>query len=395
MSHLRTAIIGAGPAGLALARLLQVNKLSCTVFELDASSLTRDQGGTIDLHGNAGQRVLREAGLSEELKKHARPEGEAMKLIKYDGRIVLDVKDGGSRPAEFSDRPEIDRLALRQMLLDSIKPGTVKWNKKLQSVRPSLDETDKYDLHFADGVEEGYDLVIGAEGAWSKVRKLLTDEEPFYSGITMVELWALNVDKTKPWLSEYVGKGGMYMFDEGRVIAAQRSSEHIRTYAGVRKPENWLTECGIDWSHPETAKKELIDQYYANCGEDLKRCIIESNDKLVTRQLYHMAVGLRWAPRPGITVIGDAAHLMTPFGGVGVNLALLDALFLSKAIVQADGDKVKLFDNMRAFETDMFDRAETFGRRTLMGLENHFSANGIEERAAMMQAKMEATKVNG
>src|ERR1700760_4488159 len=148
MSALRIAIIGAGPAGLALARLLHVNKIACTIYELDASAAERDQGGTVDLHAQGGQHVLREAGLFEEFQKIARPEG--------------------------------DRLQLRQMLLDSIPPETVVWGKKLVSVEKSSTETETYDLHFTTGTEKGFDIVIGADGAWSKVRNLLTQVKPFY-----------------------------------------------------------------------------------------------------------------------------------------------------------------------------------------------------------------------
>lgn len=221
----KIAIIGAGPGGLTLARLLQKNDIPCTVYEAEVSRDVRNQGGTLDLHPKAGQRALQEAGLIEEFRKYSRPEGEAMKLINYDGSVLWDENEmGNTRPEEFADRPEIDRIRLRDILLDSIPPNTMQWNRKLARVEADPRNKEKYNLHFADGsAETGFDLVVGADGAWSKVRALLTQEKPFYSGISAIELWTLDVDEKNPWLSKYIGKGSCFMFDEGRALLCQRN----------------------------------------------------------------------------------------------------------------------------------------------------------------------------
>jgi 2-polyprenyl-6-methoxyphenol hydroxylase-like FAD-dependent oxidoreductase len=171
-----------------------------------------------------------------------------MKLVKSNGTVLLDENVTGTfRPAEYSDRPEIDRVKLRGMLLDSLQPGTVMWNKKLRSVEKSSTPAAQYDLHFVSGVEENFDIVVGADGAWSKVRSFLTETQPFCLGITTIELWALEVDEHKPWLSEYVVKGSCFMFDEGRAIMCQPyGGNSIRAYSAVRQPERWLNDCGID-----------------------------------------------------------------------------------------------------------------------------------------------------
>lgn len=251
MSPPKIAIIGAGPAGLTLARLLQQNQFNCTIYESEVDRYVRNQGGTLDLHTKTGQLALKEAGLLEEFKKYARPEGECMKLVKHDGTVLWDENETGNsnRVAEDSDRPEIDRVRLRDILLDSLQPGTIKWNRKLLRVdadtktRGISGDRETYTLHFTDGsVEKDIDLLVGADGAWSKVRPLLTDEQPFYSGITCIELWSLGVDEKNPWLSRYVGKGSCFMFDEGRALLCQRNGEQngsVRTYACVRMPEKW------------------------------------------------------------------------------------------------------------------------------------------------------------
>jgi 2-polyprenyl-6-methoxyphenol hydroxylase-like FAD-dependent oxidoreductase len=381
MSSLRIAIIGGGPAGLTLARLLQINNTLCTVFELDTQAVSRDQGGTVDLHPRGGQLALKHAGLTDEFKKYSRPEGEAMKLLKYDGRVVFDENmEGNVRPEEYADRPEIDRMKLRQLLFQSLEPGTVVWTKKLQRVEKSLTNPGQYDLQFEDGREEGFDLVVGADGAWSKVRSYLTSQQPYYSGVTAIELWATEFDKKHQWLSDFVGAGNCFMFDEGRAIQCQKlGNNSIRVYAGVRQPESWLENCGIDWSQPEKARKELVKQYYADCGEDLKRAVLDANDKLVPRKMWMLPVGYRWKSDGGVTLIGDAAHLMTPYAGVGVNLAMIDSLDLAKAIIGCDGDSSNIPGAIKAFEDEMLTRVEQFAKKTYKGLIGHFSANGCEE----------------
>ena len=389
MNNIRIAIVGAGPAGLTLARLLQINKFNCTVFELDDSEANRDQGGTVDLHGRGGQRALKEAGLIDEFKKYSRPEAEMLKLIKFDGTVVLDEnKAGNTRPEEFADRPEIDRKKLRHLLFESLQAGTVVWGRKLKSVEESSRSPGKFDLHFQSGVEQGFDLVVGADGAWSKVRSYLTSQQPVYSGITAIELWALEIDKKHQWLAEFVGEGNCFMFDEGRAIQCQKNGDNsIRVYVGLRQPEKWLEECGIDWSSPEEARKSLIERYYDDCSPDLKRAVTDSKDQLVPRILWMLPIGMKWDSRPGVTLIGDAAHLMTPFAGVGVNLAMVDALDLATAIVGCEGDLGLLPHAIKSYESEMLARGEQFARKTWKGLENHFSAGGCEEMAKKLQKR--------
>jgi 2-polyprenyl-6-methoxyphenol hydroxylase-like FAD-dependent oxidoreductase len=404
MSPPKIAIIGAGPAGLTLARLLQQNQFNCTIYESEVDRYVRNQGGTLDLHTKTGQLALKEAGLLEEFKKYARPEGECMKLVKHDGTVLWDENETGNsnRVAEDSDRPEIDRVRLRDILLDSLQPGTIKWNRKLLRVdadtktRGISGDRETYTLHFTDGsVEKDIDLLVGADGAWSKVRPLLTDEQPFYSGITCIELWSLGVDEKNPWLSRYVGKGSCFMFDEGRALLCQRNGEQngsVRTYACVRMPEKWAEESGIDWAGTH-ARETLVERHFNDCGDDLKRLILESRDELIVRKAWMLPVGIKWESRPGVTLLGDAAHLMTPFAGVGVNVAMADALELARALISCkdsvvakeSSDDHNIAVAIKQYETEMFERGRQNAQKTWDNMQGHFSANGSEELAARLK----------
>ncbi|KAM0316928.1 hypothetical protein ACHAO8_002731 [Botrytis cinerea] len=403
----KIAIAGAGPGGLILARLLQHNGIQCTVFELDANRDARSQGGIIDLHADMGQRAIREAGLMEEFQKHSLPDADSMKLVKADGTVAWDENnknDESDSIRQARDRPEIDRARLRDILLDSVEPDSIRWNSKIVSVEPNESNPAQFDLHFADQVAEGFDLVIGADGAWSKVRRLVSAQVPEYSGVSMVELTARNVSEKKQWLSDYVGKGSFFMFDEGRGIICQRNGyDGIRVYAGVRKPESWIKDCGIDWENPIEAREQLTEQYFGDVHDNLKRLLSEATDTLIARSLYMLPVGFKWESRSGVTLLGDAAHLMTPFAGVGVNVALNDAMLLTHALLkQKDNFEADLKGSLKQaieeYEEQMFVIAKKNMEKTYQGLKLHFSADGVDHMVARLQQMgqlVEEAKKNG
>lgn len=161
----------------------------------------------------------------------------------------------------------------------------------------------------------------------------------------------------------------------------------VRTYACLRKPESFLKDCGIDWNNPAAAER-FVNEYFNDCGADLKRMILESNDMFVPRSLYHLPVGFSWGPRPGVTLVGDAAHLMTPFAGVGVNAAMMDSLSLAQKIIQVikGGERRTLAESLQQYEGDMFQRGEDFAKKTMEGMQRHFSAGGSEQLAGLLIA---------
>jgi len=405
----KIAIIGAGPSGLLLARLLQVHSLPCTIYEAEASRDVRNQGGSLDLHPRTGQLALKEAGLLSEFQKHSRPEGEAMKLINLDGSVLWDdnatPQFAEEKEKAERDRPEIDRVKLREILLDSLQEGTIKWGKKVMRAEPDAASPGKYSIVFSDYTSEtSIDLLVGADGAWSKVRPLLTDEKPFYSGISSIELWSLDVDAKDPWLSSYIGKGSCFSFGEGRALQCQRNGNgSVRVYASLRVPETWVEECGIDFANSSTAREELVDKYWSDCSKDLKRVILSAKDELIPRKMYMLPVGIKWKSKQGVTLMGDAAHLMTPFAGVGVNVALADAMELGKAIVRrkesvvakvrSDGYNIGIA--VAEYEEGMFERGRMNAEKTKKNMGLHFSDNGGAEMAGRLRAHAQAKKEEG
>jgi 2-polyprenyl-6-methoxyphenol hydroxylase-like FAD-dependent oxidoreductase len=354
----RIAIIGGGPAGLTLARILQIRNIPTTVFERENNPYERPQGGTLDLHSESGLLAVHTAELDEQFKTIARYEDQEGSLLSKDGERLF--SSDGTENGE--DRPEVDRTALRAMLLDSLAPGVVRWSYNLRSAR-QLDD-GSYELLFENGQTEIYDLVIGADGAWSRVRPLVSSATPTYTGVTFIEFGLDDVDLQHPVLARLVGHGSMFALAENKGLIAQRNGHaHIRVYAAMRISEGWETTTGFDAHNAQIARTWLLNQF-SGWSNNLLALIHECNNRFVVRPLYSLPIGHRWDFRPGVTLLGDAAHLMSPFSGEGVNMAMFDALKLAEAISECN----TLEEAVRAYEGPMFERAEIAARGANEGL---------------------------
>jgi 2-polyprenyl-6-methoxyphenol hydroxylase-like FAD-dependent oxidoreductase len=347
----RIAIIGAGPGGLTLARVLQTRNIPTTVFEKESHPNERSQGGTLDLHTESGQLAVHLAGLDEQFGTIARYEDQGTRVLNKEGQVLY--KD--EQDQETGDRPEVDRTELRAMLLDSLAPSVVRWGHNLRSVRQVNDGT--HELVFENDLAESFDLVVGADGAWSRVRPLLSNATPTYAGVTFIEFGLNDVDRQHPALAQLVGHGSLLALSDNKGLIAQRNGHaHIRVYAAMRIPEKWETRNGFDAGNSQTARAWLLN-YFSDWDQSLLAFIQEAHDRFVVRPLYMLPIGHRWNFHAGVTLLGDAAHLMPP-SGEGVNIAMLDAADLATAISECS----TLEEAVRRYEETMFARAEIAAR---------------------------------
>ncbi|GGM16946.1 monooxygenase [Streptomyces fumigatiscleroticus] len=358
-SRARISIIGAGPGGLTCARILQRHGMTVTVHDRDPGPDARDQGGTLDLHADNGQIALREAGLLDEFLALCRPEGQEMRRLDPAGRTTFHhIPEAGEL-----FKPEIDRGRLRTLLLDSLQPHTVHWGRALQTVGGPADGPRL--LHFADGTTLEADLVIGADGAFSRVRPAVSPAVPEYTGVSFLEAWFSDVDNRHPDIAELVGPGSAAAADGDRGLFAQRNGgDHIRVYIIRRVPADWISRSGLAADDTAGLRARLLDEY-AQWSPRMRRMITDNDGPYVDRPLFALPVPHTWEHHPTVTLLGDAAHLMPPLG-VGVNLAMLDASELALALANA----ATVDEAVRTYEKTMLPRS-TETARMLDGAAEH------------------------
>ncbi|MHA7628955.1 FAD-dependent oxidoreductase [Corallococcus sp. M7] len=316
------AIIGAGLGGLTLARVLHVHGIAATVYEADASAEARTQGGMLDIHEHNGQLALKTAGLFDAFRRIIHPGGEATRILDPHGAVLLDQPDDGG-----GGRPEVPRGELRRILLDSLPDGTVQWGRKLQSIRPL--GGGQHELTFADGTSVTASLVVGADGAWSKVRPLLSDAKATYVGTSYVETYLLDADARHPASAKMVGGGALYALATGKAILAHREPHGVlHTYVALTRPQEWFAD--IDFADPKAVKARVAAEF-DGWAPGLTALITDGETAPVLRKIHALPPGHRWKRVPGVTLLGDAAHLNPP-DGEGANLAMYDGAELGKAI---------------------------------------------------------------
>ncbi|MFI6490116.1 FAD-dependent oxidoreductase [Streptomyces sp. NPDC050564] len=373
--HHPIAVIGAGLGGLTLARVLHLNGIAAAVFDLDASPTARTQGGMLDMHEDSGQAALRAAGLYEEFRAIVHAGGEAMRILGKDA--IVRMEDDG----EAGERPEVTRGALRDILLGSLPEGAVRWGAKVTGTR-TLDD-GRHEVTLADGETFTADLLIGADGAWSKVRPLLSDATPLYSGISFVEVLLLDADTRHPESAAVVGGGMLFALAEEKGFLGHRDPDgSLHVYVALRVPADWSTSGAIDFADTEAAKQSLME-YFDGWDERLRSLLADADGALVPRPIHALPVDHRWDRTPGVTLLGDAAHLMSPFAGEGANLAMLDAAELATAIATHPDDIEKA---LTAYEEALFPRAEEAAIGSAANLDICFSPDAPQSLVDQMAA---------
>ncbi|KAJ7217536.1 hypothetical protein C8J57DRAFT_1482910 [Mycena rebaudengoi] len=352
------AIVGAGLGGLVCARILQLHNVPVVIYEREPTSASRQQGGSLDMHAESGTKALEMAQLLNEFKKVARYEDQNMKIVGIDGTVHFADEElaEGLAEGQVGDRPEVDRTLLRQIFLDSLKPGTVKWNHGVSKV---IQENSKATIHFLDSALEPavHNFVVGADGAWSRIRPTLSSVVPEYAGITYIDIFLADVKKNYPDLAAFV-KGGMAMVlgDNKGILAQKNGNDVVRVYAAFRKPIAWLDAIGLNslvegGKHAE-ARELLLKQFERWCPEATGYLKVPCFSMDV-RPLYQFKKRHTWDTNPHISLLGDAAHVTVP-NGEGANLAMLDGLELGIAIAEnISANEESWLKAIKGFEVEM------------------------------------------
>lgn len=347
------AILGAGPAGLALARLLHLDGVECAVYERDADQHARTQDGSLDLGAERGLRTIAACGLTEEFDRYARPQGQHTNYFDQHGTLLLetDAKDEGRGAA--GDRPagaahDAAGLTARRHL---------RWGREVVSVSRA---ENRWRMVFSNGEHVDADLVIGADGINSHTRPLVTEVAPAYTGVTLIA-GAVTQPRPDSYAAELVGEGAGLAFAADQAFLLQRNGDgSVQVYYTQRRAEDPRRSVGTVLHDPAIIRTEL-DRELADWSPGMRGVLDEVETPFVWWPLYVVPARQTWHEHTGVTLIGDAAHIMPPHSGQGMNMALLDALELAKALAgHAEPDAA-----IAAYEKSMLARMEPIVAATM------------------------------
>ncbi|WP_432082660.1 FAD-dependent oxidoreductase [Streptomyces sp. WAC 04229] len=364
-------IIGAGLGGLTLARVLHVHGIPAEVYEAEASPEARAQGGMLDIHDYNGQLALEAAGLKEEFRAITLEGRQAMRALGQDGSVLFEKADDGT-----GGRPEAQRADLRRMLLDALPEGTVRWGRRVTGAKSLGD--GRHEVTFEGGGTLTTSMLVGADGAWSRIRPLLSAAIPAYAGTSFVETYLFHADTRHPATAKAVGGGSMFAPAPDRTITAHRErGDTLHAYVSLTRPLEWFE--AVDFSDPAAAAARVAGEF-DGWAPELTALITASDTPPVLRPHHALPEGHRWQRTPGVTLVGDAAHLQAP-NGEGANWAMCDGAELAHALAAHPDDAEAGLD---AYEQAMFTRMSHADDETAEHLEEMFGDSIPEKLLALM-----------
>lgn len=414
IQYKQIAIVGGGPGGLTLARLLQLKGASVKLYERDLNKDARVQGSPLDMHAASGMAAIRKANLLDEFKKNFRPGADKKVIVNERAEIFFNNRETKWDEDFGSEhfRPEIDRGALRKIFLESLQPETVVWDSHFISMEPAINESLLKDtkqnmavlsdhhqqnnsseklqnegwlLHFKNGSSAAADIVIAADGANSKIRPYITNIKAFYSGITMIEGNVYDAEKATPHIYALLNGGALLAFGNTKnLFMGLKGSGDLTFYTSFKADENWAANNGLDYSD----KTQLLAWFktaYSGWSSIWYELFENAATTFIPRPIYCMPLNQTWSALPNLTMLGDAAHVMPPSAGEGANMAMLDALELSECLCNKKFSDIQTA--IASYENQMRKRAAAAAQVSLENGEWMHSTAALEKMLVFFRGK--------
>ena len=317
----RVAVIGAGIGGLSLAIALRQHGIRVDIYE--QTTELREVGAAVALSAN-GTRFFDQCGLSAQLGSHW---FEVSALIYRDGRTgrLIGKHDAGPAYRQRFGAPYvgIHRAELQAILSAAVGMNRIHLRKRLVDIDDSGAHAA---LRFDDGSMIEADLVVGADGARSVVRRwMIGYDDALYSGCSgfrgVVPMDALPSLPDPTALQFWMGPGG-------HLLHYPMGNDHINFLLVERHPTPWPQR---EWVMPATEGEQL--RQFA----DWHPAIVEMiTAKPVSDRwgLFHRPPLGRWT-KGRVTLLGDAAHQLAPHHGQGANQSIEDAVVLADCLGEA------------------------------------------------------------
>ncbi|EFA76945.1 hypothetical protein PPL_09697 [Heterostelium album PN500] len=377
----KIGIVGGGPAGIVLTRLLQQRGANVKLYERDIDRTARVQGGSLDIHDDSGQLAIKDAGVYDEFLKKIRPGGGHHSVVDKYAVVQFLMPDLKC----FNSRPEIDRGDLREIFIDSLEPDTVMWNHHLQDVIMNEDNSGIL-LKFKGGKEEVVDFLVGADGYASKIRPFVTNVEPIYSGILFIQTEIDNPKEVCPTVYSWVNGGNMFGLSDGKFVAAQqKTSGSMVVYFSSRKDENFAKESNLLGNDRELVRQYLLKEYsdwdpvFLDLIKEATKAPVTVRNLSDTARFNNIN---NWRVNSRVTLVGDCAHVMPPFAGDGANMAMMDSLELARELTSLSNKTME--EAIENYQTKMLKRTKESGNDTNKSLDDLHSPRALESFVSMI-----------
>jgi FAD-dependent urate hydroxylase len=337
----RALIAGGGIGGLATAIALQQVGLGVTVFERVKAQ--QEVGAGLSLWANAVH-ALQQIGLSELLPSIGQPLSRSC-ILSWRGEILSETPMQVLIERYGTPLVAVHRAELLAALLRAVGENVIRSGVACTGFRQ--DETRVY-LQLTSGEEVTGDLLVGADGLHSSIRtQLCGAAKPRYAGYTA---WR-GVASTTPegWneqmTTETWGKGkrfGLVPLSQGRIY----------WYSTLNAPEGT--------PDPQTGRKERLQQLFSTCHAPVP-AVIEATEEaaILHNDIYDLPPLAHWS-RGRVTLLGDAAHAMTPNLGQGAGQAIEDAAALATCLT----GEASVASALQAYERQRLRRANAIARRS-------------------------------